>query len=62
MRNKPGHDKTYNKTSNDSDQPVHVSSMARVLDYPALDSLEAVGGTFADVHASESWLVTQVLL
>ena len=65
MRNKPGHDKTYSKTcvtSKDSDQPVHLSTMARVLGYPALDSLEAVGGIFADVHASESLLVAQVLL
>ena len=33
--NEPAHDKTYNKTcltSKDSNQPVHPSSMARVLD------------------------------
>ena len=31
-------------TSKDSDQPVHPPSMARVLVYPSLDSLEAVEG------------------
>ena len=43
--NEQVHDKTYNKTcvtSKDSDQPVHPPSMARVLVYPSLDSLEAV--------------------
>ena len=43
--NKPAHDKTYNQacmTSKDSDKPVHPPSMARVLFYPSLDSLEAV--------------------
>ena len=42
------HDKTYNKTcvaSEDLDQPVRPPSMARVLFYPFLDSLEAVEGT-----------------
>ena len=37
----PAHDKTYNKTcvtSKDSDQPVHPSSMARVLVHPCKDS------------------------
>ena len=46
--NEPAHDKTYNKTcvtSKDSDQPVHTPSMARVITYPSLDSLEAVEGT-----------------
>ena len=40
--------KTYNKTcvtSKDSNQPVHPSSMARVLVHPSLDSPEAVEGT-----------------
>ena len=44
----PAHDKTYNKTcvtSKDSDQPVHTPSMARVLVYPSLKSLEPVEGT-----------------
>ena len=47
----PEHDKTCNKTcvtskdSKDSDQPVHPSSVARVLVYPSLDSLEAAEGT-----------------
>ena len=43
------HDKTYNKTcvtSKDSDQSVHPPSMARVLIYSSLNSLEAVEGTF----------------
>ena len=43
--NEPAHDKTYNKTcetSKDSDQPVHPSSMARVLVHPSLDSPEAI--------------------
>ena len=42
------HSKTYNKTcvtSKDSDRPAHPFSMARVLVYPSLDSLEAVKGT-----------------
>ena len=46
--NEPSHDKTYNKTcvtSKDSHQPVHTLSMAKVLNYPFLDSLEAVEGT-----------------
>ena len=40
----PAHDKTYNKTcvtNEDSDQPVHLPSMARVLVYPTLVSLKA---------------------
>ena len=44
----PVHNKTYNKTcvtSKDSDQPVHVPSMARVLVYPSLDRQEAVEDT-----------------
>ena len=47
-RNEPANDKTYNKTcvtSKDSDQPVHSPSMARVLFYPSLDSLNAEEGT-----------------
>ena len=47
IRNEPTHDKTYNKTcvtNKDSDQPVHPSSLAMVLVYPSLDSLEAVEG------------------
>ena len=39
------HDKTYHKTcvnSKDSDQPVHPSSMARVLVYPSFDIPKAV--------------------
>ena len=43
----PAHSKTYNKTyvtSKGSDQLVHPPSMARVLIYPSLDSLEAVEG------------------
>ena len=42
------HDKTNNRTCmtiKDSDQPVHPTSMARVLFYPSLDSPEAVEGT-----------------
>ena len=41
--NKPALNKTYSKTcvtSKDSDQPVHPSSMARVLVYSSLDSPE----------------------
>ena len=41
----PAHDKIYNKTcvtSKDSGQPVHPPSMARILAYPSLVSLEAV--------------------
>ena len=48
MQHEPAHDETYSKTcltSKDSDQPVHPPSMARVLVYPYLDSLEAVEGT-----------------
>ena len=44
----PAHNKTYNKTyvtSKDSDQLVHLPSMAWVLIYPSLDSLEAVEST-----------------
>ena len=44
----PVHNKTYNKTcvtSKDSDQPVHLPSIAVVLVYPSLDSREAVEGT-----------------
>ena len=44
------HNKTYNKisvTSNNSDQPVDLPSMARVLVFPSLDSLEAAEGTCA---------------
>ena len=45
MINEPAHDKTYNKTcvtSTDSYLPVHPSSMAKVLFYPSLESLESV--------------------
>ena len=41
--NELAHDKTYNKTcetSKDSDQPVHLLSLAKVLIYLSLDSLE----------------------
>ena len=41
-------DKTYNKTCvtiKDSNQPIHPSSMARLLFYTSLDSPEAVEGT-----------------
>ena len=41
----PAHDKTYNKTSKDSDQPVHPLSTARVFMYPSFESLEVVEGT-----------------
>ena len=44
-RIKPVHDKTYNKTcvtGNNSDWFVHPPSMAIVLVYQSLDSLEAV--------------------
>ena len=44
----PAHHKTYSKTcvtSKDSDQPVHPSSLATVLVYFSLNSLEAVEGT-----------------
>ena len=37
-------------TSKDSDQPVHLSSIARVLVYPSLDSTEAVVLTNEKVH------------
>ena len=56
-------DKTYNTTcvtDKDSDQPVHPRSMARVLVYSSLNSLETVEGTYAGL--SESSLVAQVLL
>ena len=42
------HDKTYNETcvtSKDSDQPIHLPSMARILFYSSLKSLEAAEGT-----------------
>ena len=41
---KPTHDKTYNKTclAKDSDQLVHPPSVAIVLVYLSLDSLEVV--------------------
>ena len=45
---KPAHGKTYSETfvtNKDADQPVRLPSMARVLVYPSLDSLEAVEGT-----------------
>ena len=44
----PAHDKTYNKTcvtSKEPNQPVCPPSMARILVYPSLDSLEDVEGT-----------------
>ena len=44
----PAHDETYNKTcvtNKDSDQPVHSSSMERILVYPSLNSQEAVEDT-----------------
>ena len=44
----PAHDKTYRKTcvtSEESDQPVHLPSMARVFVCFFLNSLEAVEGT-----------------
>ena len=71
--NEPAH-KSYDKTcvtSKDSDQPVHPPSMARVLVYPSLDSLEAVESTCnqgrlrsdcVDTQADLSSLVAQVLL
>ena len=46
--NEPPCDKTYNRicvTSKGSDQPVYPHSMARVLIYHSLDSLEAIEGT-----------------
>ena len=49
IKYEPAHDNTYNKTcvtSKDSDRPVHTPSMARVLVYPSLDSLEPVEGAF----------------
>ena len=45
--NELAHDKTYNKaceTIKDTNQPVHPLSMAMVLVYHSLDSLEAVEG------------------
>ena len=48
LQYEPVHDKTYNKTcvtSKDSNQPVHLPSMARILLYFSLDSLEVVEGT-----------------
>ena len=50
MQCRAAHDLTYNKpcaTSEDSDQPVHPPSIARVLVYPSLDSPEAVKDTSA---------------
>ena len=47
-RNEPAHNKTYNKTcvtSKDTNQSVHPLSMARVLIYSSLDSLEVVEST-----------------
>ena len=43
----PVHDKIYNKTCDqqNSDQPVHSRSTARVLVYPSLDNLKAEEGT-----------------
>ena len=44
----PVHNKTYNKTCvtrKDSYQPVHPSSLTRVLIYPSLESLETLQGT-----------------
>ena len=38
-------EKTYNKTSKVSNQSVHPPSVATILVYPSLDSLEAVEGT-----------------
>ena len=46
--NEPAHDKAYNRTcviSKDSDQPVHPTSMARVLVCPSLVIPEDVEGT-----------------
>ena len=48
MKNELAQDKTYNKTcvtSKDSDQPIHSPSIARVLVYSSLNSLETVEGT-----------------
>ena len=46
--NEPTHDKPTIRceTTKDSDQPVCPSSMAKVLVYPSLDSVEAVEGTY----------------
>ena len=44
----PARDKTYNNTcvtSEDSDQPVHPPSMAKLLIYPSFGSLSSVDGT-----------------
>ena len=44
----PKHGRTFNKTcvtNEDSDQPVHPTSMPKVLFHPSLDSPEAVEGT-----------------
>ena len=44
----PVHDKSFNKTcvtSKDSDQPVHLSSLAGVVIFPSLESPKAVEGT-----------------
>ena len=46
--NMPAHEKTVNKTcvtSKDSDQLIHSLSMARVLVYPSLESMEAEEST-----------------
>ena len=44
----PAHEKTYNKTcviNEDSEQPLHPPSMARVLNHYSLDSPEFLEGT-----------------
>ena len=46
--NKPGHDKTYNKTyvtSKNSNQPIHQSSMSKLLVYSSFGCQEAVEAT-----------------
>ena len=51
----PAHDKTCNKpcaTSKDSDQPVYPHSMARVLIYPSLDSLDPVVQSVVSLRSS----------
>ena len=51
-------DKTYKDTfltSKDSDQPVYLPSMATVLVYPSLDSVETIKGTCNQHPQSMFW-------
>ena len=53
------YDKIYSKTcvtSNNSDQPVHPSSIARVLVYPTVDSPDAKVYAISEDSDQTAWM------